>query len=562
LVLQGRDLEWPEGSAAGTVNLIGPTYEYGPGFGPDQGFSITGGVVYRGRRFPNLYGYYVFADYVSGNVWALNVDRPNGVQRLLGQTGIAGFGTDPRKGDVLAAAHDSGKILRLEYTAGTNENLPETLSETGIFADLTSLTPNRGIYPYEVNLPFWSDHAQKRRWFSIPDPSKKIVFSPDSNWQFPSGSVWVKHFELEMTRGQPSTAKRIETRILVKTEPGLYGVVYRWNDGGSNAVLVPEEGAQQSYQIQENGITRTQVWQFPSRSECLNCHTAVGGHIIGFNSPQLNRTSDYGAGATNQIWAWAEAGFFENPPVTLRGLRALTDLTDESVSREFRVRSYLAANCVFCHQPSGSAYGVWDGRINTPLSAAQLLNGSLYNNYGDSRNRVVVAGSLEHSTLLHRIRILDKDRMPPIASTVLDQTAIDLLSSWITNDLPQYESYDAWTALFFGSLGLPSSARQADPDGDGLNNYTEYLVAANPLEAHGALDAKTALQDGQFYLSFTQPANRAVLIESATDLADPRWQIADAPNNSIFFPSAPLSRVFSEPMNAQTRFLRLRILEP
>ncbi|MBC7903493.1 MAG: PQQ-dependent sugar dehydrogenase [Gemmatimonadaceae bacterium] len=39
------------------------------------GFSITGGYVYRGTNYPAMYGHYIFADFVSGNVWAL---PPNG----------------------------------------------------------------------------------------------------------------------------------------------------------------------------------------------------------------------------------------------------------------------------------------------------------------------------------------------------------------------------------------------------------------------------------------------------------------------------------------------------
>jgi glucose/arabinose dehydrogenase len=35
------------------------------------GFSITGGFVYRGTAYPLLQGYYVCADYVSGNVWTI-----------------------------------------------------------------------------------------------------------------------------------------------------------------------------------------------------------------------------------------------------------------------------------------------------------------------------------------------------------------------------------------------------------------------------------------------------------------------------------------------------------
>jgi glucose/arabinose dehydrogenase len=52
-------------------NLIDPIWEYHH----EVGKSITGGAVYRGTRFPELTGSYLYADYVSGKVWALKYDE-------------------------------------------------------------------------------------------------------------------------------------------------------------------------------------------------------------------------------------------------------------------------------------------------------------------------------------------------------------------------------------------------------------------------------------------------------------------------------------------------------
>lgn len=51
--------------------LIEPIFEYDHMVGK----SITGGSVYRGSRVPELAGKYIYADYVSGKVWALTFDE-------------------------------------------------------------------------------------------------------------------------------------------------------------------------------------------------------------------------------------------------------------------------------------------------------------------------------------------------------------------------------------------------------------------------------------------------------------------------------------------------------
>ncbi|AGA30974.1 PQQ-dependent sugar dehydrogenase [Singulisphaera acidiphila] len=51
--------------------LIDPIWEYSH---HDTGKSITGGNVYRGTRLPELDGAYLYADYVTGRLWALRYD--------------------------------------------------------------------------------------------------------------------------------------------------------------------------------------------------------------------------------------------------------------------------------------------------------------------------------------------------------------------------------------------------------------------------------------------------------------------------------------------------------
>src|SRR5689334_4891427 len=55
--------------------------------------------------------------------------------------------------------------------------VPALLSQTGAFEDVRALKPVPGLLSYDLNVPFWSDGAEKRRWIAIP-PGEKIDFAP------------------------------------------------------------------------------------------------------------------------------------------------------------------------------------------------------------------------------------------------------------------------------------------------------------------------------------------------------------------------------------------------
>jgi glucose/arabinose dehydrogenase len=91
---------------ADELKMIPPAAEYGR----DQGYSVIGGVVYRGEELPEMYGIYYYGDYGSGNIWGLYLDDGDAWQnRLLFQTGtsITSFGED-ESGELYYVAGDGG----------------------------------------------------------------------------------------------------------------------------------------------------------------------------------------------------------------------------------------------------------------------------------------------------------------------------------------------------------------------------------------------------------------------------------------------------------------------
>jgi uncharacterized repeat protein (TIGR03806 family) len=412
------------------AKTVAPITEY-PHHNGDN--CIIGGVVYRGSRLTELYGDYIYSDYGSKRIFALrqNGDAWTPSTLVEHDDAMVGFGVDPRNGDVLMAAFDTGKIKRLVRTGTHGPKPPELLSQTGAFANLAALTPDAALVPYTPNVSFWSDYAVKTRWFALPDPAAKIAFSRDGNWTFPTGTVWVKHFDMEMKRGDATSRRRLETRFLVKTAEGSYGVTYKWRPDQSDADLVPEGGADEVLNININGQDHKQTWHYPGRAECLTCHTHIAGEALGFNTRQLNGPATFGHESLNQIQALSNAGYFTAPAPAVKELPAFAVATDQSQPLEWRVRSYLAVNCVQCHQPGGGAIGSWDARPTTATPDANLINGHLINDGGDPATRWMVPRDIQHSMVLKRLQAQGMPRMPPLATNELDPTAIALIQQWI-----------------------------------------------------------------------------------------------------------------------------------
>jgi len=320
---------------------------------------------------------------------------------------------------------------------------PPLLSQTGAFSDLATLTPSAGVVPYGVNAPLWSDAAAKARWIALPNdgnhntPAEKISFTPEANWVFPNGTVFIKHFELATDENNPSVHHRLETRFVIMPAIGEpYGVTYKWRPDGSDADLMAT-GLDEVIDITTaGGGTRQQTWTYPSRGECKICHNGNADYVLGVKTQQLNGDYTYPlTGRTaNQLETWGALGWFDT------GYRAdlvpwmlkSHHVAENTASLTDRVRSYLDSNCSQCHQPNGvRAY--FDARYTTPIDEQGLINGELETSYGHPDNRVIVPGHPEHSIMLTRLSSVAELRMPPIAKHLVDPSAVQLMTDWINS---------------------------------------------------------------------------------------------------------------------------------
>ncbi len=133
------------------ATLTDPFTEYSH----SEGYSVTGGFVYRGALYPNLYGTYFFADYVNGKIWSIKKlsDSPLtwSPRTLEIQAGfnISAFG-EGEDGELYIANYNQGKIHRLTDPSGP-VNYRDALKDSQKIVSSVWADPNE-VVTYTIEL--------------------------------------------------------------------------------------------------------------------------------------------------------------------------------------------------------------------------------------------------------------------------------------------------------------------------------------------------------------------------------------------------------------------------
>ncbi len=446
LVRRGENYGWSvmEGShpfypnrKRGPTPIVAPTIEHAH----SDFRSLTGGVVYRGDVLPELRGAYVYGDYSTGRIWAMKHDgtRPLWHRELARTTlQIAAFRVDQR-GELLIADHGGG-IYRLVPTkpGPPGPPFPMLLSQTGLFAATADHRVNDGLIPYAVNAPGWADGAHAERFLAIPG-SAKVGFDASRGWTFPDGTALVQ----TLARGRV----RLETRVLLRQHGEWAGYSYRWDAGQQDAALVPKSG-------EEVELADGAKWRFPSRTECLTCHSRAAGFVLGVTGAQLNRG--------NQLRTLADIGLFAG---TLpKDVDRLTDPSDATQDAERRVRAYLHVNCSVCHVEAGGGNAKMELGLATPRDRMNLLAARpQHDTFGLADAMLVAPGAPERSVLVHRLSRRGRGQMPPLCSNRVDETAVRLVRDWIASLKPERAFVHTWAmADFLPDLGALNAGRSIE----------------------------------------------------------------------------------------------------
>lgn len=452
--------------------------------------SLTGGVVYYGTKLPELRGAYIYGDHSTGKVWGVKHDGQKIIwHKELTDTPfhVAGFGTDSQ-GELLICDHEPNNeggfyALIPNTTERASETFPRKLSESGLFSSVAGHVMQPGVIPYSVNAPLWSDGADKIRFMALPGADSKIEFTSKWGWTFPDLTVMVKSFSLELEEGNPASRRFVETRFMTRQQGEWIGYSYLWNDDQTDAVLVSKEGTDREYVIKGKQGERKQVWHYPSRTECMVCHTRAAAFVLGLSTVQMNKDHDYGGIVDNQLRAFDHIGLFkdfnwaEAAKLKLRNelkehdpkakdtkeqeiadaelnkkvdkavaeylefspdkLERLVNPYDAAAPIDVRARSYLHANCAVCHTWAGGGNAQFSAEFQETTKDLKLIDvAPLHDKFGIKDARLVAPASPERSVLLHRMSLRGRGQMPQLATSIVDEAAVRMLKEWISQLKP------------------------------------------------------------------------------------------------------------------------------
>ena len=449
---------------AGPTPILKPTVEHHH----SEARSLTGGVVYHGNKLPGLKGAYIYGDYSTGHIWAVKHDGKTiqwHKKIAITTLHITGFALDPN-GELLICHHaapgDGGYFTLTPNTAKHDDRFPKKLSDSGLFDSVKDHRMKPGVLPYSVNAPFWSDGAHKARFLALP-PGGKIGFNRTRGWDFPDKTVLVKSFALETKANDPAGRKWIETRFFTKQAGEWYGYSYEWNAAGTDATLVGEAGRDRDFTVKDAAGVRKQTWHYPSRAECMVCHSRAANFVLGQCEVQMNKLHTYPTGRTdNQLRVIEHLGLFDvswsgevsgavkeavtrqqpgqrtpkpthmlhAPPAALK---KLADPYDKSQDLGLRAKAWLHTNCATCHVEAGGGNAQMQLDFPTAWDKMRLIDVKPVHQTFDMKDaRLIAPGAPGRSVVLRRIGVRgpNSGQMPPLATNRVDVAGVELMTEW------------------------------------------------------------------------------------------------------------------------------------
>ena len=231
-------------------------------------------------------------------------------------------------------------------------------------------------------------------------------------------------------------------------DPGWDGYSYLWNEAGTDASLLADSTTV-AYVIddpQDPVGFFLQEYYFPARQDCEVCHTKGAGYVLGVHTAQLYTGAEQNDSTARlsspkselaevQLHSLAQQGLFtEELPTDLSSLPHLPNPFDPSIPLDQRARSYLAVNCAPCHRPESVARTIIDLRYDTPLAETNTVGAfPTLGDIGEPEALILSPGAPQLSTLYLRMLTMGTFRMPPLASSIIDERGAALVAAWIAS---------------------------------------------------------------------------------------------------------------------------------
>ncbi len=412
--------------------------------------SITGGLVYRGKKLPELRDAYIYGDWAMSRLWALwwKDGKMEKVQELaVTPHQIVGFAED-HDGELYYLDYRDGRVyeLRPNPQRGDGREFPRKLSETGLFTSVKEHQLAPGVEAFNIAVPMWNDHATAVRAAAFPGTSRARW--KNDYFETPTNAVLLRTVSMEMTAGQPKTARRIETQLLHFDGLAQRAYTYRWNETQTDAELVDKDGAEEVLNIidaRAPGGRREQRWRFHSRAECIRCHMVrvaeLHGNLNAFEPHQLS--SARGREGGSELERLTKLGLLERGESPAKFAR-LANPHDPAEPLELRARSYLHANCAHCHKPDAGGAVAMYWPINFEPDRLKAIDVKpARGEFGIADARLIAPGLPEQSALLYRILTAGSGRMPIIGSREVDDRGARVVAEWITGLKPEASTQPA-----------------------------------------------------------------------------------------------------------------------
>jgi len=239
-------------------NYISPFFEYS--HSGANGCSVTGGFIYRGNKYPDLYGCYLFADYCSGRWWYTrrnaNGTFTTNILANLGAYEFSTYGQD-RNGELYVALLSSGKVQKVKELCSPFQvfGLASSVVCAGAMAGEINLTATG--YTGSVTYT-WSNGTTSQNLSGL-EPGTYTVEAKD-------GNNCIRRDTFEIENGSPSapqlnmtdTAICLGNPLAFQVAPAPLDYTYQWYLNGAT-IPAPTDGiffpvGTSSYQIQLVGL--------------------------------------------------------------------------------------------------------------------------------------------------------------------------------------------------------------------------------------------------------------------------------------------------------------------